>query len=156
MKTRHQFPRSSGFTFIEALMTIAILGIMAAIVVSAFSNAGADSARIVSRQQQAALQSAVNSWVNGDSNRVNVINATTGTGKLRTIAEIQSAYNATIGNLNRFNIFAAYLDDNTAAYFTTYSTASQIQSDALNSSKQYIAFPDWVSGSYPQVTLNAK
>ena len=115
-----------------------------------------DSARIISRQQQAALQSAVNAWVNSDANRVNVINATTGTGKLRTIAEIQTAYNATTGNLNRFNIIAPYLDNNTASYFTTYSNANQVLTDALNTSKQYIAFPDWAAGSYPQVTLNAK
>ena len=57
-------------------MTIAILGIMATLVVSAFSNAGTDSARIVSRQQQASLQGALNAWVNGETNRTDVINAT--------------------------------------------------------------------------------
>ena len=147
---------STGFTFIEALMTIAILGLMASLVVSAFSNAGSDSARIVARQQQAALQAAVNAWVNSDSNRVVVINATTGTGRLKTVAEIMASYNGVTGNLNRFNVIAPYLDSNTVSYFTTLSSSSQILSDALNTSKQYIAFPDWTSGSYPQVTLNAK
>jgi prepilin-type N-terminal cleavage/methylation domain-containing protein len=156
MNTSHQPGRDSGFTFIEALMTIAILGILASVVVSAFSNAGTDSARIMARQQQSALQAAVNAWVNSDTNRVDVINAVTGTAKLRTIAEIQTAYNSTSGNLARFNLIAPYLDSNTSAYFTTYSTATQVLTDALNTSKQYIAFPDWTNGSYPQVTLNAK
>ena len=145
---------NAGFTFIEALMTIAILGMMATLVVSAFSNAGTDSARIVSRQQQAALQTALNAWVNGEGNRTDVINATLGTGRPRTLAQIQTAYNAVIGDLARFNLITPYLDDNTASYFATYSTSSQIRSDALNTTKQYLAFPNWASSSYPQVTLN--
>jgi len=154
MTTHHRPLHPAGFTFIEALMTIAILGMMATLVVSAFSNAGTDSARIVARQQQASLQGALNAWVNGEANRTDVINATTGTGRPRTIAQIQTAYNAVSGNLNRFNLIAAYLDSNTTDYFTSYSSSSQIKSDALNTSKQYIAFPDWADNSYPQVTLN--
>lgn len=150
-------PRSArGFTFIEALMTIAILGMMATLVVSAFSNAGTDSARILSRQQQAALQTALNSWVNGEANRTDVINATLGTGRPRTLAQIQTAYNAVSGNLARFNLISSYLDNSTASYFTSYSSATQVKSDALNTTKQYLAFPDWANGSYPQVTLNAQ
>ncbi len=154
MTALHTTRRPAGFTFIEALMTIAILGIMATLVVSAFSNAGTDSARIVSRQQQASLQGALNAWVNGESNRTDVISATLGTGRPRTIAQIQTAYNAVSGNLARLNLIASYLDSNTVDYFTSYSSASQIKSDALNTTKQYIAFPDWASDSYPQVTLN--
>ncbi|MCE9519828.1 MAG: prepilin-type N-terminal cleavage/methylation domain-containing protein [Verrucomicrobia bacterium] len=148
--------RPAGFTFIEALMTIAIMAMMATLVISAFSNAGTDSARIVSRQQQATLQSALNAWVNGESNRTDVISATLGTGRPRTIAQIQTAYNAVTGNLARFNLISPYLDSNTTSYFTTYSSSTQILSDALNTTKQYIAFPDWAANSYPQVTLNAK
>ncbi len=156
MTAHHSSRRPAGFTFIEALMTIAIMGMMATLVVSAFSNAGTDSARIVSRQQQATLQGALNAWVNGEANRTDVINATLGTGRPRTIAQIQTAYNAVSGNLARFNLISSYLDSNTSSYFTTYSTASQIKSDALNTTKQYIAFPDWAANSFPQVTLNAQ
>lgn len=156
MKTHSSRRHLQGFTLLEALMTIAILGLMAAIVVSAFSNAGTDSARIIARQQQAALQAAVNAWVNGDGNRTDVINSTTGTGKIRTVAEIQSTYNAATSTLARFNLFSSYLDANTASYITTNSTnASRIQSDALNTCKQYITLPDWTTATvYPQVTLN--
>jgi len=145
----------AGFTLIEALMTIAILGVMSAIVVSAFSNAGTDAARIMARQQQAAVQNAVNAWVNSDTNRTDVINATTGTGKIRTITEIQTTYNNATTSLARLNLVSAYLDSTTATYLTSSTTdAGKISSDSLVKSKQYIAMPAWTSGSYPQVTLN--
>ncbi len=137
-------------------MVIAIMGLMATILVTSFSNVNADSSRIIARQQQAAIQNAVNAWVNSDTNRVNVINATTGTGKLRTIAEIQATYNALTTALARFNLVAPYLDNATSSHFTTSTTNSaKINSDALAASKQYIAMPDWTTGSYPQVSLTA-
>ncbi|MFZ4763520.1 MAG: type II secretion system protein, partial [Roseimicrobium sp.] len=102
--------RASGFTLIEALMTVAILGIMAAVLVSAFSNTSTDTNRMVARQQQAAIQAALNSWVNGESNRANVINATTGTAKLRTIEEIRTTYNAVVTSSARLALISGYLD----------------------------------------------
>jgi prepilin-type N-terminal cleavage/methylation domain-containing protein len=148
--------RRDGFTFIEALMTIAIMGIMAALIVSAFSNAAADSNRIVSRQQQAAIQSALNSWINGESNRVNVINATTGSAKLRTIEEIRADYNGRLTSLARLNLVAGYLDSVSANMFTSATAnAAKIKSDSLISTKQYISMPDWVSDDYPKVLLLA-
>ena len=146
-----------GFTFVEALMTIAILGIMAAVLISAFSSAATDASRMIARQQQAAIQAAVNSWVNGDSNRVNVINATTGTGKLRTIEEIRTDYNSRITSLARLNLVAGYLDDSTKNHLFGYTTNSgKIKSEALSATKQYIALPDWASGDYPKVTITAE
>ena len=149
--------KASGFTLIEALMTMAIIGVMTALVVSAFSNAGTDSARIISRQQQAALQTAVNAWVNSDTNRTDVINATTGTGKLRTIAEIQATYNAASTALARLQLVQGYLDATTASYLISSTTNSaKITSDALNTTKQYIGMPNWTTTTvYPQVTLNS-
>jgi prepilin-type N-terminal cleavage/methylation domain-containing protein len=150
-------PRASGFTLIEALMTMAIIGVMTALVVSAFSNAGTDSAKIVSRQQQAAIQAAVNAWVNGDANRTDVINSTTGTGKLRTIAEIETTYNNASTALARLQLVQGYLDASTASYLISSTTNSaKITSDALNTTNQYIAMPNWTSTTvYPQVTLNS-
>ena len=149
--------KASGFTLIEALMTMAIIGVMTALVVSAFSNAGTDSARIISRQQQAALQTAVNAWVNSDTNRTDVINATTGTGKLRTIAEIQATYNAASTALARLQLVQGYLDATTASYLISSTTNSaKITSDALNTTKQYLGMPNWTTTTvYPQVTLNS-
>jgi prepilin-type N-terminal cleavage/methylation domain-containing protein len=146
-----------GFTFIEALMTIAILGIMAAILVSAFSSAATDASRMIARQQQAAIQSALNAWVNGENNRVNVINAATGTGKMRTIEEIRADYNSRITSLARLNLVASYMEDSTLSHFTSHTiNTGRIKSEALNATKQYISMPDWASNSYPQVLLIAE
>jgi hypothetical protein len=138
-------------------MTIAILGIMAAVLVSAFSSTATDASRMIARQQQAAVQAAVNAWVNGESNRVNVINPTTGTAKLKTIEEIRTAYNSSATSVGRLNLVGEYLDGTTLQHLTDkeYTTSdARVKSEALSSSKQYITLPDWAANSYPQVVLN--
>ena len=157
MNIRVTANRHQGFTFIEALMTIAILGIMAAVLVSAFSSAAADASRMIARQQQAAVQAAVNAWVNGEGNRVDVINATTGTAKMRTIEEIRTDYNSKASSKARLDLVAAYLDTTSAGHFNSYTTNSaKIKSEALSVTKQYISMPDWAANSYPQVLLVAE
>lgn len=52
-----------GFSFVEAIFTIAIIGIMSSLVVAAISNASRDAHRVMARQQQAAVQSALTAWV---------------------------------------------------------------------------------------------
>ena len=144
-----------GFTLIEAMLTVAIIGVMAALVIGAFSSASSDANRITARQQQAALQSALLAWVNGDNNRVDT-NATSGAVNLRTIAEIQATYNAAPTSMDRLNLVSSYLDSNTASMFTTSSTGNaQILSPALSASNQYLTLPDWVTDDYPQVQLNS-
>ena len=54
-----------GFSFVEMLLVLGIISIMAAIVINSFSNASQDSRNVVARQQQATLQSAINNWVAG-------------------------------------------------------------------------------------------
>ena len=49
-----------GFTLTESIITIAIIGVMASLVVGAISNGSRDAQRIVARQQQAALQNDIN------------------------------------------------------------------------------------------------
>src|SRR5687768_11263766 len=98
----------AGFTLVEALITIVIIGIMAAMLVSAFSSTAQDTSRMVARQQQAALQSALNAWVNGEGNRAVVINATTGTAKLRTIEEIRTDYNSQASTFARYSLVLPY------------------------------------------------
>lgn len=144
-----------GFTFVEALMTIAILGIMAAILIGAFSSTSADASKAISRQQQAAIQNALNAWVNSDSNRVTVINATAGTAKPKTVEEIRVDYNSRTTTLARLNLIAAYLDDATKAHLFEYTTNSgKIKSEALTASRQFISLPDWTTTvGYPTAVL---
>jgi Tfp pilus assembly protein PilE len=148
---------SSGFTLGEAVITKAIIGIMAAMLVSAFSSTAQDTSRMVARQQQAALQSALNEWVNGEGNRATVINATTGTAKMKTIEEIRATYNAATTSLARYTLIQTYLDDATRTHLASYTTnAAKIKSAALKATNQYLSLPDWAANSYPQVVLAAE
>jgi prepilin-type N-terminal cleavage/methylation domain-containing protein len=147
----------AGFTLVEALVTIAIIGIMAAMLISAFSSTAQDTSRMVARQQQAALQSALNDWVNGEGNRATVINATTGTAKIRTIEEIRADYNSQSTTFARYSLIEPYLDETTKGHFASYtSDAAKLKSAALKSTNQYLSLPDWAANSYPQVLLVAE
>jgi hypothetical protein len=130
---------------------------MAAMLVSAFSSTAQDTSRMVARQQQAALQSALNSWVNGEGNRAVTINATTGTAKVKTIEEIRTDYNAQTSTFARYSLVESYLDDATKGHFASYTSDSgKIKSAALKSTNQYLSMPDWTANSYPQVLLVAE
>lgn len=156
MKIYFNRTNASGFSFIELMVTIAILGVMAALVISAFSSTATDTNKIVARQQQAALQEAVNAWLNGSSNRMIASTGTSTILKNTTLAEIQTAYNAQTTSLARLNLVIGYLDSTTASMFTTStiaSTPSQVLSPALILVQKYLSLPNWTNGSYPQVQL---
>lgn len=133
---------SRGFTMVEMLIVISVIAIMAALVVSAFSNAAQDTRRVVARQQQAAVQSAVNAWVTAQSS---------GTGSLHSA---RSTYNAAPTSLARLNLVANYLDESSIAHFRTNTTnTGQVSSEALKKTNQYLELPSWNSASYPKVEL---
>jgi prepilin-type N-terminal cleavage/methylation domain-containing protein len=147
---RHARVSVSGFTFVEALVTIAILGIMASILIGAFSSVSADANKTLARQQQAALQNAVISWVNGDSNRM--VGTST---KPKTVEEIRKDYNDRGTSKARLFLISSYLDGETLDHLdkSTFNVG-MIKSDALISLKHHIALPDWtVTDGYPKVTL---
>jgi prepilin-type N-terminal cleavage/methylation domain-containing protein len=157
MKAPVTISRSAGFTLVEALVTIAILGIMSSVLITAFSNASTDSSRMISRSQQASLQAALNAWINGDGNRVNTINATTGTGKMKTLEEIRTVYNGATHSKARLALVGGYLDTSTFDHLNNSTVnTGKIKSEALSATKQYLEMPDWASGSYPQVLLKAE
>lgn len=139
--------RKSGFTLTEALLTMAIIGIISSIVVSAMSNAAQDASRMVARQQQAQVQNAVNAWVSGQTRD-------TTTGQVRSLESIRSDYNSRGTSLARFNLIDDYLDETSAEHFTDTTTNSdRVKSEAMVTARQYLTLGTWVSGSYPKVEL---
>ena len=158
--TPHNATRPArGFTFVEAIFTIAIIGIMASLAVSAISNASRDANRIVARQQQAAVNEALNAWVMSQARVGN-------SAQIQSVNNIRSAYNALSSTSARFNLLlpnsaaadpnarAGYLDQSTADHFLDYTTGTdRLKTSALEGTKQYINLPTWVDGEAPQAEL---
>ena len=141
MKQSLHFSTRKAFTIVELLIVIAVIGIMSALVISSFSGAAQDTRRVVARQQQAAIQSAVNAWVTSSSTTAGL------SGSL-------SLYNTAGSSMGRLNLVSRYLDDSTVAHFTLNSkTGGAVQSVALKKIGQQINLPTWVSSSYPKVEL---
>ena len=151
--------RKPGFSFVEAIFTIAIIGIMSSIVVAAISNAALDTYRVLSRQQQASVQSALTAWVMAQM-RVGT------TAQFQSLENVRLSYNAQPTSLARFNLLvpnpnstdptqlAGFVDQTTADMFVSGTTnASQLQTTALSNSQQYLSLPDWQSGDFPHVDL---
>lgn len=160
MKTYHAphavLPRLlRGFSLVEAMLTIAVMGILTTLVVTAVSNASRDASRVVARQQQAAMQTALNAWVSSSTQTRDNNPASPTRGQLRSLETIRGIYNAATTTSARFNKIKDFLDDNTADHFLTYTTSTdKLKSEALTNAKLYLKLEDWGAGSYPKVTLN--
>jgi len=134
---------SKGFSLIELLLVIAIIAIMASLVISAFSNASADTRNVLVRQQQAVVQEAINSWIAHASAYTN------------SLAQARSAYNSNSTSKARLVLVANYLDDATYTHLIdNTSDNDKVQSDAMIKTGQYLQITDWPSNSYPKVNLN--
>lgn len=134
-----QKPRA--FTMVEMLIVIAVIGIMSALVISAFSNAAQDTRRVVARQQQAAVQSAVNAWVSSVSQK-------------QGLAQARTLYNLAASSKGRLQLVQGYLDDATLAHFLSNTTNNaEVKSAALSKTGQYLLLDTWNTNSYPKVEL---
>lgn len=156
---RHRLKAPCAFTFVEAIFTIAIIGIMSALALSAISNGARDANRIVARQQQAAVQEALLGWVMSQT-RVG------STAQVRSLGGIRNTYNALTTTYARFslilpnpsspdpNVRNGYLDATTADHFEAYHVSSdRLYSAALKGAAQYLNLPTWVDGGLPTVEL---
>ena len=131
-----------GFTLIEVLVVIAIIGIMTSLVVTVYRNVAQDSRDVVARQQQAALQNAVNNWITTQS-------------ATRSLAAVRTQYNGLADSRARLDEIQAYLDDRTYEHFKNNSPTGtdSVKSEALIKLNKTIQLSDWVAGSYPQVQM---
>lgn len=134
--------RCAGFTLIELIIVIAVIGIMSALAISSLSNGATDTREIVARQQQATVQSAVNGWVTGQ------LSGTASLSQVRTI------YNTPTTSVERLALIQDYLDEVSYQHFTEMSEDSEeVLSAALAKLGWHLSLPEWASGSYPKVDL---
>lgn len=139
------------FTLIEMLLVVAIISILAGMAISNFSNASQDTRDVVSRQQLAVVQEAVNHWVNREIGRV----TTTTPGAVgQSISQVMTAYNGAATTSVRYALFQNYLDDATRENLTVDNSTARITSQAMRDVKRYLTLPDWAAASYPKVLLN--
>ena len=151
--------RREGFSFVEAIFTIAIIGIMSSIVVAAISNASRDAHRVMARQQQASVQGALTAWVMAQMRMGS-------TAQFRSLESVRTEYNSKSSSQERFELLkpkptssdpsarVGFLDQTTADHFTDYtSNANQLQTAALYNAQQYLTLPDWQQGDFPHVDL---
>lgn len=154
-----QIRPTRAFTFVEAIFTVAVIGIMSALALSAISNGARDANRIVARQQQATLSEALTNWVMAQT-RVGT------TAQMRSMKSLRNEYNSLTTTSARFNLLVpnlsssdvnarnGYVDQSTADHFLEYSSGTdRLYSKSLKSNKQYLTLPTWQDGSFPTVEL---
>ena len=160
MRCRSTRVGASGFSFVEAIFTIAIIGIMSSLVVAAISNASRDAHRVMGRQQQAAVQSAVTAWVMAQT-RVG------SSAQYRNLESLRTYYNSLTTTRARFELLrpnpstadirqrSGFLDPVTLAHFDDYQFGSErLQTAALSNAAQYLSLPNWESGDFPRCLMN--
>lgn len=132
--------RLYGFTLVELLLVIAIIGIMSALIVASVSGAAEDSRRVMARQQQVVVQEALNAWIARESS---------GT---KSLSVARATYNSASSSAAKLVLISPYLDDTTSANFTTVN--DRIQSEAMTKLGAYLQFStNWTTGNYPKVNL---
>jgi len=126
------------------IIVIAVIGIMSALAISAFSNGSNDAREIVARQQQATIQSAINAWVCAQL-----------TGDV-TVSSLRATYNLVEGSEARLALISGYLDEVSYDHFVSESgreEGGEIESSATSRLGWHFSLPDWEGDSYPKVDL---
>lgn len=129
--------KTAGFTLVEILLVIAVIGVMSALVLTSVGNASRDSRETVARQQQVVLQEALHAWVAAQSST-------------NSITTVRSNYTA---QSDKLALLQNYLDSGTYDHLSSYSSNNQIRSDALQKSSKYLTFSAWTATNYPTVQM---
>ena len=135
------------FTLIEVIVVIAIIGIMTSLVITTYRNVAQDSRDVVARQQQAALQGAINNWITTESTT-------------KSMAMVRSDYAAILSGSGSPGVLLElqdYLDERTFGHLQGNSPAGddKILSDALIKIQKHLQLSTWSADSYPQVRLKS-
>jgi prepilin-type N-terminal cleavage/methylation domain-containing protein len=147
IKPFKSLPKQHGFSLIELLITISLMGILASVVVSAVSNTAIDASRMVARQQQAAVHSAVMDWV---ASQARPNSATLP--RLQSLATIRTKYN---GEASKLTLIKDFISSSTYDDFFVNSSGSNISSEALRPVGASLEFPPWKDDEdEPRVVLN--
>ncbi len=143
---RHELGRIrglAGFSLVEMLLVITVIGILSALIIPMVINTAQDSRMVVARQQQAAVQEALNAWIVANSSGTN---------------SLQTARTAYTSSSDRLTLVKDYLDSSTYQHFTNYSasTSGPYQSEAMKKVGVSFAFTDWTNAAatnYPRVNM---
>lgn len=147
--------KHNAFTLVEVLVVLAVIGVMTSMVINVYKNVTKDSNEVVARQQQVAVQNAVNNWVSAKTSRPFPTNSADPTSAkvLWSLSKVRTEYNNQSSGLARLNLVSGYLDSSTYAHLSSPTDVNKITSAALNKSQQYLELGTWASGNYPQVKL---
>lgn len=177
--TQHHRAARQAFSLVEVLLVLAIISIMAALVINAFSNASQDARNVMARQQQATLQSAVNNWASGQIGGYEAPDAGNPTQLYqRTVTYVRNKYNFADnywtstptnprksrtdgGVVGRLELIKDYLDEDTFQHLSDNSPSdkAKVQSGAMYKTGQHIELSTWATPSasnrnpYPKVDL---
>jgi len=122
-----------GFSLVEVLVVIAVIGIVSALVLPQVMNVQSSASVSLARQQQAELQTALGNWIVAKSS---------GPGGL---AAARSAYTGT-----KLALLQNYLQEST--YASLAGSGDTVSSAALDSANAYLQFSAWsVGGQQPSV-----
>jgi prepilin-type N-terminal cleavage/methylation domain-containing protein len=118
---------ANGFSLVELLVVVAVLGIMAALLLPYFSPMQGMASQQIARQQQAELQTALGNWVVAQSS---------GPGGL---AAARATYSGQSGA--KLQLLQNYLQP--ATYATLSGTGDRVTSSALSGANAYLQFSSW-------------
>lgn len=131
-----------GFTLVELLLVIAVIGIMSALIISSVTNAARDSRLVVARQQQAVLQEALNAWI------------TAASGGTNSLLAARTAYNSAGSASAKLELLRDYLQPSTYDQFSQNSSGGSVQTDAMKTANVSLGFSAWSGSAYPTVEMN--
>jgi type II secretory pathway pseudopilin PulG len=124
--------RYAAFSLVEILITVAVVGIMTALLIPYISPMRRGTQEAVARQQQAQLQTALDNWVVATSG---------GPGGL---AAARTAYTGT-----KLAILQNYLQ--AATYANLSGDGDTVTSAALDGANAYLQFSSWSGSQQPTV-----